>query len=753
MASKVEQKLITTYEARVTDVERQMKKVERAQKKAFNDNQIKRFNKSIGQSGTAAGKMRNTFSQAGRSVAILEGPLGGVSGRLGAVGGALGSVNPALVAAGVAMAAFAGVSVKAVKAFEAFEVQQKRTDAVLKATGFSAGRTSKQLEQLAQGVGLDTLASTTGVRDAIAQLLTFRSVAGTTFDRTIKLSQDLAAVGFGTLSSSAVQLGKALEDPVTGLSALRRVGVSFTQTQKDMIKNFMATGQVAKAQNAILDAVEKQVGGAGAAAGGGLAGAYDGLAESTQILLERWGQQIASATGLTDAIRGIAGAVDEVNQKATPKGQLETVNNQIARTREVIGAYNSNPHTAPWVNAAEGEEKLLNELLAKRQEILRKIDQDSVDAYGAYSKSLKVQELAATERIESVIAAQQKILETAKKTPLQRVIDTNLSSAGVTADSDEGKRIVDITKRAFAMQTESKARTKVASAAKKQSDKVKEVIKALEIEREQMGMNATQRRVQNALLKAGSAATEEQKEKIEQLVVANENWTKNNEMAMEAASFMGQHVQDQFSAITSQIETGNDALDSFIQSMLDATMQASLFGTGPLGSMFGGGGPGSTGGGLVSSLASIATSFLGFDKGGWTGPGGKYTPKGIVHGDEYVFSKEATRKLGVANLDALHKSAKGFARGGFVGGPVPMIPKPAAIPAPANRNTPSEIRLVVEGSSEFDVRVAGVAGPVAVQIVDQAKPGIIKAATAQSRGNVVNDLNAYEQNKGGGWLG
>jgi lambda family phage tail tape measure protein len=745
MVSKAEKKIITLFEAKNDDILRKLNQIDRAQKKAFNDNKIKKFNSSMGKSSDAAGKMRSTFAQAGRSVAILEGPLGGVSGRISAIGGALGSVNPAMVAAGVAMAGFAAVSVKAVNAFEKFEVQQKRTEAVLKATGFSAGRTSKQLEQLAQGVGLNTLASTTELRDAIDQLLTFRSVAGSTFDRTIKLSQDLAAVGFGTLSSSAVQLGKALEDPVTGLSALRRVGGSFTQSQKDMIKNFVATGQVAKAQNAILDAVEKQVGGAGAAAGGGLAGAYDGLAESTQILLERWGQQIATATGLTEAIRGIAGAVDEVNHKATLPGQLETVDSQISLTRKILEDERRAASARPaGSNVVGQEEARLQDLLAKRKEILKKIDDESVEAYSAYSKSLKAQEVAANERIQSVLAGQQKILETAKKTPLQRVIDTNLSSAGVTADSDEGKRIVDITKRAFAAQTESKSRKKVASAAQKQSDKVKEVIKALEIEREQMNMSAVQRRVHNELIKAGSAATKEQKAEIEQLVVANDNWAKKNEKAMGIASFAGQHIQSEFSLITSQIETGNDALDRFVQSMLDAGVQAALFGSGPLGSFFGGGSSGSSpnGGGLVSTLATLASSFLGFNGGGWTGPGGKYTPKGIVHGDEYVFSKEATRKLGVANLDALHKSAKGFAKGGFVGGPVPMIPKPAAsTPQPVRGGGgPMGATIEVKASKLLDLHIEQLAG----MVVQKASAGLIAAGGQAGAAIVQKNFSAMQ---------
>ncbi len=761
MADSTE-KIITLYEAQNKDVLRKLNQIEKSQKKAFNDNQVKKFNRSMSKSNVAGGKLKSTFSQAGRSIAILEGPLGGIAGRFSAISGALGSVNPVLVAAGVGIAGFAALSVKAVNAFEKFEVQQKRTEAVLKATGFSAGRTSKQLEQLAQSVGLDTLASTTGVRDAIDQLLTFRSVTGSTFDRTIRLSQDLAAVGFGTLSSSAVQLGKALEDPVTGLSALRRIGVSFSQSQKDIIKNFVATGEVAKAQNTILDAVEKQVGGAGNAAGSGLSGAYDGLAESTQVLLERWGEQIAKATGLTEAIKGIAGAVDEVNRKATPQGQLESVNSRIADIRgQIDGAANSpfGKYDMRLPRSMTGEvidghlHDELKALLADRKKILKQIDQESVEAYSAYSKSLKAQELAATERINSVIAKQQKLLETAKKTPLQRVIDANLSSAGVTADSDAGKRIVDVTKKAFVAQTEDKARTKVASAAKKQSDKIKDVIKALQVERDQMEMTTLQRRVHNELIKAGSAATEEQKAEIERLITANDNWAKKNEKAMGMASLAGQHVQNEFALITSQIETGNDALDRFIQSMLDATTQAALFGSGPLGSFFGGGASSSSpnGGGLVPTLASIAKSFFGFDQGGWTGPGGKHTPKGIVHGDEYVFSKEATRRLGVANLEALHKSAKGFSQGGFVGGPVPMIPKPAAIPPTASRNTSPQVRLVVEAGDGILIKTAEVAGNVAVQVVNQEKPGIIKAATKNARGHVVNDLNAYEQNKGGGW--
>lgn len=56
-----------------------------------------------------------------------------------------------------------------------------------------------------------------------------------------------------------------------------------------------------------------------------------------------------------------------------------------------------------------------------------------------------------------------------------------------------------------------------------------------------------------------------------------------------------------------------------------------------------------------------------FDTGGYTGDGGKYEPKGIVHGGEFVFTKEATRNIGVGNLYAMMYSAQGYADGGYVG--------------------------------------------------------------------------------------
>lgn len=95
----------------------------------------------------------------------------------------------------------------------------------------------------------------------------------------------------------------------------------------------------------------------------------------------------------------------------------------------------------------------------------------------------------------------------------------------------------------------------------------------------------------------------------------------------------------------------------------------------PLLSLFG-----FSGGGLVGGGGGAAPSFA---RGGYTGPGGKYEPAGVVHRGEYVMSKQAVERIGVGNLEAMHRNAlKGFADGGFVGD----TPAVRRVHAAANQN-------------------------------------------------------------------
>ena len=137
--------------------------------------------------------------------------------------------------------------------------------------GSHAGEVSKRLEdlssvqQLQLGIDDDTIKSTQMKLLTFANLAKTAGTAGGMFDRASLAAQDLAAAGFGSAETNAVQLGKALQDPVKGITALARSGVTFTEQEKIKIETLVKSGKLLEAQNMVLGAIETQVGGTAAA--------------------------------------------------------------------------------------------------------------------------------------------------------------------------------------------------------------------------------------------------------------------------------------------------------------------------------------------------------------------------------------------------------------------------------------------------------------------------------------------------------
>lgn len=200
----------------------------------------------------------------------------------------------------------------AMREAEQFETTMFRIDAIIKATGGAAGRSADQLREQAREIARGTLESTEGVLRAQQTLLTFRKVQGQVFDDTIAAAADMAAALGTDMNSAVMQLGKALEDPVRGMTALSRSGTVFTEAQRAMVKEMVETGRQAEAQRFILRELEAQYGGAARAAAGGLAGAQDSLAQSMQEVR----LAIASSFGVlqiaTAAYNAMARAADFV---------------------------------------------------------------------------------------------------------------------------------------------------------------------------------------------------------------------------------------------------------------------------------------------------------------------------------------------------------------------------------------------------------------------------------------------------------
>lgn len=249
----------------------------------------------------ATGKMRRM----GQVASVINGPLGGIASRFSGLAGLISGAGLAMAGFGLAAGGVVFGLKKSLEAYSQYQRAVFKTEALLKTTASASGLTAMQIEETSVAIGRATLASVAGARAAAVELLTFKSIAGDAFKQTLWLAQDLAAAGFGTLETNVMQLGKALEDPTLGLTMLRRVGVSFTEQQREQIKVMTEAGRIAEAQGEILKVLRDQVGGTGKAeAGGGLAGAFDTLTENVNLFMEAIGR--GRAGFFTEWAQGIA---------------------------------------------------------------------------------------------------------------------------------------------------------------------------------------------------------------------------------------------------------------------------------------------------------------------------------------------------------------------------------------------------------------------------------------------------------------
>ncbi len=162
----------------------------------------------------------------------------------------------------------------AIAAAEAAEISRNRIQQVAKSMdlfGDEVGKVTDRLVEYAEQTARQTGIDDDQIQLAQAKLLTFKNLAitademGGAFDRATQAAIDMGAAGFGDAAGNAVQLGKALQDPIKGITALNRSGITFTADQKELIRTLVETNRVAEAQDLILSAIEQQVGGTAAA--------------------------------------------------------------------------------------------------------------------------------------------------------------------------------------------------------------------------------------------------------------------------------------------------------------------------------------------------------------------------------------------------------------------------------------------------------------------------------------------------------
>lgn len=189
------------------------------------------------------------------------------------------------------------ISQQSIAQFTGYQQNMKVIEQLIKTTGGTANITAKEIDKFAISLSEATLAGRGEVLEASKVLLSFRKISGDTFTRTLSVAQDLTEVMGQGLKSSVLQLAKALEDPVRGVSALTESGTVFTEKQREMIRTLVESGNIMEAQNFILNELEAQYGAAAEAAGTGLAGAFDTLGERTARLRGALGKALSPAVG------------------------------------------------------------------------------------------------------------------------------------------------------------------------------------------------------------------------------------------------------------------------------------------------------------------------------------------------------------------------------------------------------------------------------------------------------------------------
>jgi len=192
-------------------------------------------------------------------------------GALGKLGGAAKGAAKLVAAAGAAMGvAAAAFAAKSIQAGEAAATANARLEQIATSMGLfgtEADDVARRLQNLATEQARLTGVNQNTIKESQALLLTFKELAvsadeaGGAFDRATQLTLDMAAAGFGSATDNAKQLGKALNDPIKGLTALSRSGIQFTEDQKGLIKSLVESGQMLEAQDLILAEIEAQVGG------------------------------------------------------------------------------------------------------------------------------------------------------------------------------------------------------------------------------------------------------------------------------------------------------------------------------------------------------------------------------------------------------------------------------------------------------------------------------------------------------------
>jgi len=313
--------------------------------------------------------------------------------------------------AGVAAASFFGARMlldgfrSMINATREQILAETQLNAVLKSTAGVAGLTAKELTNMASALQKQTRFGDEAIIKAQSLLLTFTKVGKEVFPDALEAILNMSEAMGQDLQQGVIQVGKALNDPILGVTALRRVGVQLSKQQEDLVKKFTKTGEIAEAQKIILSELETQFGGTAKAAGETMAGSLDQMnnaagdaAESIGKLLE--GPITDFANKMTEVLEAVSRATEGKGFVeyilSGPKGSLKALGIDVDKvkvsTRELMDGLNV---PVPDLSVRMGIPQLpeVQNKYNEHLEIMSQLDNDALDVrMGGYEAEFFVQD-------------------------------------------------------------------------------------------------------------------------------------------------------------------------------------------------------------------------------------------------------------------------------------------------------------------------------------------------------------------------
>jgi hypothetical protein len=221
---------------------------------------------------------------------------------------------------------------------DAMETQDVVTqlNAVLKSTEGIAGVTAEQVMELGNVFERTTKFSAEATIGGQNLLLTFTNIGKDVFPLATETMLDMSQALKQDLKSSATQLGKALNNPIEGVSALSRVGVQFTKEQKELIKTLQESGRIEEAQAIILKELQTEFGGSAVAAGTTFSGKLEILKNKLGGVTQQIGDGILPK--LTELADKFIGMIDVEKLTVMTEGVTEGLSSILDWVMRLIEA-------------------------------------------------------------------------------------------------------------------------------------------------------------------------------------------------------------------------------------------------------------------------------------------------------------------------------------------------------------------------------------------------------------------------------